>query len=57
MRLVLRILALSVLGCLLQAGTASAAGLLSKPVTAASAVDRSCTAGKLSAGPDTRRRP
>ncbi|MBN1530528.1 MAG: hypothetical protein JW895_15805 [Thermoleophilaceae bacterium] len=50
MRLVLRVVVLSILGCLAQVGTASAAGLLSKQVAAGTAVDRSCTAQRLSGG-------
>ncbi|HEU0024474.1 MAG TPA: M14 family metallopeptidase [Thermoleophilaceae bacterium] len=50
MRLVLRCLALSCLGTLGMAGTASAASLLTGPVSAASAVDRSCAQSKLSSG-------
>ena len=50
MRRVLWALVLSTLGLTAAATQASAAALLSKQVSAASAVDRSCTAGKLSSG-------
>ena len=50
MRRVLWALVLSTLGLTAAATQASAAALLSKQVRAASAVDRCCTAGKLSSG-------
>ena len=50
MRLVLRVVVLTILGCLAQVGTASAAGLLSKQVSAGTAVDRSCTSERLTGG-------
>jgi Zinc carboxypeptidase len=50
MRRVLWTLALSILGALVAAVPASAAGLLSKQVSAAQAVERSCTAKQLSGG-------
>jgi Zinc carboxypeptidase len=50
MRRVLWTLVLSILGALATAVPASAAGLLSKQVSAGQAVDRSCTAKELSGG-------
>ena len=50
MRLVLRCLVLSCLGTLGFASTASAAGLFTGPVSAASAVERSCAQSRLSSG-------
>jgi Zinc carboxypeptidase len=50
MRRVLWTLALSILGALAAAVPASAASLLSKQVSAGQAVDRSCTAKRLSSG-------
>ncbi|HEV3377081.1 MAG TPA: M14 family metallopeptidase [Thermoleophilaceae bacterium] len=50
MRSVLWILVLSILGVLAASGSASAAALLTQQVSAAQAVDRSCTAKQLTEG-------
>jgi hypothetical protein len=50
MRSVFWTLALSILGVLAASGSASAAGLLTQQVSAAQAVDRSCTAKQLTDG-------